>query len=73
MEQNIRIKEEKSAMKVSGFVVLYDYISKSKKNQYPIWLLEIERNTKNFDFRTKKNSSMGRYIICKEFSGITVS
>ena len=31
MEQNIRIKQGKSAMKVSGFVVLYDYISKSKK------------------------------------------
>ena len=73
MEQNIRIKEEKSAMKVSGFVVLYDYISKSKKNNILQGSLEIDRNTKNFDFRTKKNSSMGRYIICKEFPGITVS
>lgn len=48
-------------------------ISQNLKNNILQGSLEIDRNTKNFDFRTKKNSSMGRYIICKEFSGITVS
>ena len=69
MEQNIRIKEEKCAMKVSGFVVLYDYISKSKKKQYPIWLLEIERNTKNFDFRTKKTVLWEDILFARSFQG----
>ena len=70
MEQNIRIKEEKSAMKVSGFVVLYDYISKSKKTNILYGSLEIERNTKNFDFRTKKKTVLWEDILfARSFQG----
>ena len=69
MEQNIRIKEEKSAMKVSGFVVLYDYISKSKKTTSYMAHLKQKEIPKNFDFRTKKTVLWEDILFARSFQG----